>query len=432
MRGHVFFSGVCFILACAMGSQAVAQDYARERAAAGELRELCTEDGGRHWGVSLCGPLLVVDPATRAVWASDQDREGQLARTGEGWTGTLPAGVTMANTSVEWAGVLWIMVLGPLPADPAERRVLVGHEAWHRVQAQLGLPMQASDNAHLAIERGRYFMRLEMRALAAALRSQGGARERAAEDALAFRRARYGEFPEAFAQEAALDRNEGLASYTGVRLGADDSEIFAARTLDRHDSHDALARAYAYATGPAYGLLLDQFRRSWRRDLGAYAPADLLASALSAPAQSPRELQRSADRYGGPAVAAEEQARTESQRAQLADLRRRYAEGPRLELPLARMQMDFDPNQVTPVEGLGSFYGRITLRDRWGELVAAEGALINPSFTRMTVAAPGPDGLSGPGWRLTLNPAWRLTANGAGVLRVEPAPPPAPEVPAPD
>ncbi|HYD88398.1 MAG TPA: hypothetical protein VEA80_13060 [Vitreimonas sp.] len=427
MRGLLFILATAF----AVASPAAAQDYALEQAAAGELRQLCSEDSGRLWGVSLCGPLIVVDPQTRAVWASDQDREGRLTSNGGGWIGTLPAGVTMANTSVEWAGVRWIMVLGPLPADASERRVLVGHEAWHRAQAQIGLPTQSSDNPHLASERGRYFMRLEMRALAAALRSSGSARERAAEDALAFRRARYAAFPEAFAQEAALDRNEGLAAYTGVRLGAENPMIFAARTLDAYDGHDALARAYAYATGPAYGLLLDEYNRAWRQELGAFAPADLLAAAVRARTLSGRELQRDAQRYGGAQLEQQERVRAEAARSRSAELRRLYAEGPRLELPLMQMQMDFDPNAVTPVEGLGSFYGRITLRDRWGELVAAEGALINATFTRATAAAPRAGGITGPGWRLTLNPAWRITAPDArGVVRVEPAPP-APAEPAP-
>lgn len=91
-----------------------------------------------------------------------------------------------------------------------------------------------------------------MRALASALRSRGSARHRSAREALMFRAARPAAFPAGAAGEAALDRNEGLASYTGVKLGAGDgADMFAARTLDDYDSHDAYARAYAYATCPA-------------------------------------------------------------------------------------------------------------------------------------------------------------------------------------
>ena len=84
---------------------------------------------------------------------------------------------------------------------------------------------------HLETERGRYLMRLELRALATAMLSNGRARRIAVKDALSFRMARLASFAEAPAAEAGLDRNEGLASYTGVRLGAgDQANLFAART----------------------------------------------------------------------------------------------------------------------------------------------------------------------------------------------------------
>ena len=409
-----------FALALCVVPFAAAQDYPMERAAANELSAMCAQDGGRLWGADLCGPLLIVDAATRGVWATQADSGGVLRPYGEGWVGVLPPSVGVANTTTEWSGVRWIMVVGPLPQDAVQRRVLVAHEAWHRVQDRLGLAWEASDCAHLESERGRYFMRLEMRALAAAMRSRAAARRRAAIDALRFRAARLAAFADARAQEAALDRNEGLASYTGVRLGADEPDFFAARTLDQYDRHEALARAYAYATGPAYGLLLDDYAPGWRAHIDGHAPPDLLAAALRVRPADARRLRRLADRYG-PNIASEERARAEAQRARIADLRRRFGDGPRLELPLAQMQFEFDPDRVTPVEGLGSVYARLVLRDRWGELVATEGALIDTTFTRLVAATPDPGGLTGPGWRLNLNPGFGLSGpDGDGVTRVVP------------
>lgn len=310
MRGAL----ASLLLGLAAAAPAAAQELALAPAAARELRQLCTDDRGRLWGVSLCGPLIVADPATRQVWASDQDPEGRLVRSGEGWSGVMEPDAPIANGAVEWAGVRWIMAVAPLPDDAAERRVLLAHEAWRRVQPQLGLAAQPTDAAHLETERGRTLMRLEMRALATALRSRGQARRNAAQDALVLRGARLQEMAGAFAQEAALDRNEGLAAYTSVRLGAPDQpEIFAARTLDRYDGHPALARSYAYATGPAYGLLLDDYRRAWRGELGVYAPADLLNSVLAAPVGDRQRLARAAERYGEASVAAEERARAQAQ-----------------------------------------------------------------------------------------------------------------------
>lgn len=411
------------ILAALLAPPASAQDFSGPRAAATELQMICRQDRGRLWGVDLCGPLIVVEPTTRAVWASAPDGEGVLAQFGDAWIGTLPQGVPMANAAVDWAGVRWIMVLGPLPEDATDRRVLVAHEAWHRVQNQIGLAAGPSDAAHLETENGRRLMRLEMRALASALLSRGAARRRAAQDALMFRIARLSLTAGAAAAEAALDRNEGLAAYTGVRLGAPEPDFYAARTLDRYDENQALARSYAYATGPAYGLLLDDLQRNWRRELGQAAPADLLSAIVRPRAPTPDLLREGEERYGGRVIAEQERVRAETQRVRIAELRQRFTQGPRLELPLAAMQFEFDPTQVTPIEGLGSVYAMLTLRDRWGELSAVEGALIDPSFTRLVVALPAPDARSGPGWRLALAPGYRIVGPGPdGALRVQTAP----------
>lgn len=388
---------------------------------------MCGADSGQLWTTSLCGPLIVVDGGTREVWATQRDNTGVLTLThGGGWVGTLPAAVPVANTTVDWGGVRWIMVVGPLPEDATSRRVLVAHEAWHRVQTSIGLPMQNVNAAHLETERGRYLMRLELRALATAMLSNGRARRNATRDALAFRMARLSSFAEARTAEASLDRNEGLASYTGVRLGAgDQASLFAARTLNFYDQQDALARSYAYASGPAYGLLLDDYAPNWRTSLANWAPADLLTSPLRVQQLDARDLARRAERYGGAEIAAQERARAENQRRLIAEITARYA-GARLELPLRQMQFEFDPGQVTPVEGLGTLYQRLVLRDAWGEIRATEGALISPNFDLLTAARPNPGGLSGPGWTLSLAPGYQISApDPLGVVRPEliPMPP---------
>jgi hypothetical protein len=380
---------------------------------------MCRADAGRLWGVNLCGPLMVVDPATRRVWTSDPDAAGLLQQSGGGWVGGLPVGVTVANTTTEWAGVRWIQVLAPLPTDGASRRDLLAHEAWHRVQAQLGLAAQASDCAHLDEERARVLMRLEFRALGTAMRSSGRARRQAAQEALLFRAVRLNEFRDAAAQEDALDRNEGLAAYTGVRLGVTDNrDLYAARTLDRYDRNQALARSYAYASGPAYGLLLDEFRPNWRRELTNIAPARLLAEALQLGGWRDSDVRRAGERYGMAQIAAEEFTRAEAHRARVAELRLRFDRGPRLELPLTNMQMEFDPNTVTPLQNLGNFYPTLTIRDAWGELRATDGAMISTDYRRVVVSSPGRGAMTGPGWQLRLAPGYQLVGpDRAGIFR---------------
>lgn len=400
-------------------ASARAPDYERQRTAAAELAQMCEADGGRLWGLSLCGPFIWVDPQTRAAWANQSAPGGVLRPGGGGWIGVLPDDVPVANTAIEWAGVRWTMVM-TLPQDRTDRRVLLAHEAWHRIQPALGLATQNTDNAHLDDERGRYLLRLELRALRAAMQGQGQARWNAARDALQFRAQRLRHYPAAAAEEAALDRNEGIASYTGVKVGAaEEAHAYTARTLERYDASVAYSRSYAYASGPAYGLLLDERVPAWRTTLGKSAPADMLAGALGVEANA-RALSRAASRHD-PAgqVAAAEAERGKAHLALLADVRARYgARSRRLVLPIDG-QITFDPRRVTPVEGMGKLFGVFTARGSWGSLQAQDGALVAPTFSQVIVAEPGADGLSGPGWTLTLAPGYRISGpDEDGVMSV--------------
>jgi len=405
-----------------------AQDVMEAASAYRELQEICAEDRSRLWGVDLCGPTIIVDPATRGVWASESDSAGVLRNSGAGWVGTLPADAPIANTSVEWGGRRWIMMLAPLPADETDRRVLLAHEAWHRVQPQLGLTAQRGDDAlHLDEERARVLLRLEFRALATALRSRGRSRDNAARDALIFRALRHAAYPGAASVEAQLDRNEGLAAYTGVKLGAgDNTDLYAARTLDDFDDHEAYARAFASASGPAYGLILDRIDETWRGNIGGSTPADVLVGRLRPLFGDSQALGRATERYNGPSITAEERTRAQARALRLAAIRQSFTQGARLELPLVSMRMEFNPNQITAVPDLGAFYGTLTVRDAWGELRATEGALISTARQRVIAASPDPSGLQGPGWGLSLNAGYQLVRPGAdGVWTIAPVGEPA-------
>ncbi len=415
---------LAFAAFTSLAAPASGQDVMAASGAYRDLQTICAEDRGRLWSIDICGPMLVVDPSTRATWASESDGLGVFTDTGAGWVGTLPADVPVANTAVEWAGRRWIMLIAPLPENATERRNLVAHEAWHRIQPQLGLAPARSENPlHLDEEEARVLLRLEFRALATAMRSRGRARAQAGRDALLFRAARFARYPSAAATEAALFRNEGLASYTGVRLGVrENPDLYAARTLDDFDTHDAYVRAFAYAAGPGYGLLLDDLEPNWRTQLGAYAPPDLLLNELRPRIGNRNALRQARERYSGAAIAAEETARAQARAAILAGLRQSYAQGPRLEAPLINMRMEFNPSQITAVPDLGSYYGALTVRDAWGEL-RTQGALITSDFQRVIVANPDATGLAGPDWSLTLNPGYQLSPTSVpGVLTIIPIP----------
>jgi hypothetical protein len=290
-------------------------DTAAVAAALTDFASACVKDGGALWGRSLCGPLYLVDPATRMVIANQPDSAHQLTAQGAVYVGTLPAGVTPANTAVTWGGVRWAMVMLPLPADRFARLELLAHESFHRMQGDLGLSVADASSPHLDERDGRVWLRLELRALSRALSSSGPAARDAARDAMLFRAYRLSRTRGADTLEALSETQEGLAEYTGAKLalgamGLGDKRL--AAELADYEGHASYARSFASATGPALGLLLDRYASDWRtRVRTRHDPAGLLADALGFRVDGglDREAKTAARAYDSGAITAAEDAR---------------------------------------------------------------------------------------------------------------------------
>ena len=387
-----------------------------------EARQVCEKDGGRLWGVSLCGPILLADPKTRAVIASEADREGRLTEQDGVFVGTLPPEETIAGTAKDWAGVTWVMIPWPVPEEKGERMHILAHEMFHRVQPKLGLFASTSSDAttnHLDTHDGRVWLKLEWRALQAALKTTNGERQQAVTDALIFRAYRRSLFPGAEAGERAQEAIEGLAEYTGVRVPADSHSAAIERALKNFElakSWPTLTYSFAYVSGPAYGLLLDDSKPDWREGLRArHDLGDLLGQSLSIPL--PEELEAAAKEraqaYGLGEILAAENTRARGRQAHLAKQSERFITGPVLIIPIHSMQFKFDPRDIRPLGDLGKVYPKIKMSDSWGILEVTGGALIANDWSKVIVPAPSDPNartLEGDGWTLKLKEGWEAQA----------------------
>ena len=366
-----------------------------------ELEVMCGADRAALWGRSLCGPTLFVDPRTRTVVAK---KDGRIT------TATLPESIGVANTAVEWNGERWTMVLWPLPDDAIERRRLLAHESFHRIQETLGFPSTGPSNAHLDTLDGRVLLRLEWRALARALGDPARAAE-SVRDALAFRAARHALTPAAAEEERLLEMHEGLAEWTGGAIAERSPATRSRRivaTLRKGEQSPNLMRSFAYVSGPAWGTLLDLRAAGWSRRLRASDDlARLTARAYGVAAAE--DVDALAERYRAAEVITAERQRDTAQQERLRLARARYVDGARLIVPLRQMQMQFDPNGVSALDGVGTVYRGLTLSDAWGTIVAEGGALIASDFQSLIVPAPADaNARSGDGWLLTLAHGWRM------------------------
>ena len=347
------------------------------------------------------------------------DAAGALKAQGGVFVGVLPAADNIANTPTEFSGTRWTeLVWQMLPQDGDQRHAMLAHELFHRIQPTLPIAYpQGDDNGHLDTLEGRYLLQLEWRALAAALKAPDpAARRSAVADALLFRAQRYALFADAAKNEGALEANEGIAQYTGVRLGLTTPAArtaFAVDSLKPYTPEATFVRSFAYATGGAYGLLLDATDPAWRGKLTSGPRFDqLLRAATRLPPSDLATVRARAAAYDDGTLRAAEVKRDAAMQARAAAQHARFVQGPLLILPMKHSNRQFNPQTLQPLGDLGTVYPTLRLVDDWGVLEVEDGALMAKDMTTTVVSAAGmdPSGAKGPGWRLTLKPGWTLRA----------------------
>ena len=412
---------LAFAVARHASAQATPIDIPTAQLYFSEAKQLGAADGGRLWGKPVAGPILFVDPGTGFIVANRPDRHGKFEARDGVWIGKLPEGMAPANTGIEIGGTRWAMIMWPLPDNRYTRGRLLMHESFHRIQDSLGVPGSNPGNAHLAAADGRIWQRLEMRALAEALLRTGDAKRSALVDALTFRAKRYSLFRDAAEEERQLELNEGLAEYTGYKLSGLPAGVVADRVavhLAQQEQQESQSRSFAYATGPAYALLLDATGLPWRRNMNAsISLASHAAAAYKIGNIRETDAEARVAAYAGARMIAFEKAREANRIAQESRLRARFLDGPALSLPVgSRFNFSFNPNGAVPVAGLGTVYESSRISDEWGTLDVTSGGVLmmrnaKGDITEVIVSSPAVKDriVEGDGWKLTLAPGWSAT-----------------------
>ncbi|HVF40015.1 MAG TPA: hypothetical protein VM939_08940 [Gemmatimonadaceae bacterium] len=410
---------ILFAVASAAGAQATPIDITMARAYFEELRQLGQSDAGKLWGRAVSGPMIFVHASSRTVVANEADANGLLSAQDGVWVGRLPPDMNAANTGIDFGGKRWSMVMWPVSDSKYARRRLLMHESFHRIQPALSLSGPDRSNAHLSTANGRIWTRLEWRALTEALLRTGAERKQALIDALVFRARRRTLSPTAAEDERILELNEGLAEYTGLVLsGLPRGALHdrAAVQLAQYEQQESFVRSFAYASGPAYALLLDAAGIPWRR--GIRASSDL--SAMTAQAYGIGRVEASlaeklTDRYSGARMIADERARDAARVQNEVRLRARFVDGPTLTLPIGNsFSFSFDPNGAVSLPGVGTVYETSRITDEWGILEVTSGGVLllrkaDGIFTGVVVPAPKAGQTTvGEGWLLTPEPRWSV------------------------
>jgi hypothetical protein len=170
----------------------------------------------------------------------------------------------------------------------------------------------------------------------------------------------------------------------------------------------ALVGNFEAASGPAYGVLLDDLRPSWRRELlGTSDLGDMLLAANNRPIS--QDLIAAAARYDGAQLRAAEEARDQAQQVRVAELRKRFVDGQVLTMPATGSGTSNTIGSVGIPEIGTVFFGNFTLSGQWGRLNANNGVLRAADGNTLSVPITGPlkgAALQGDGWTATLNSGW--------------------------
>ena len=374
-------------------------DQQRAAEAFNQAKTLCEREGGKLWKISLCGPIVIADPATKTIATNQPAPEAPR-----------PAALGFTNSAMDWGGTRWTTISWPsLVALQEVQGLLLIHELFHRIQPQLGLLVSDSPSDHLDTPEGRYWMQLEWKALSRAIGAPGQTRSAAVGDALAFRAARRSRFPGAAESERGYEINEGLAQYTATVVAAgsrSEAVRSAIEQLAKAADEVTFVRQFAYPTGVAYGILLDEYAPGWTHRIKSGDDLGKLIEPFAA-VRPTNDLEAAALSYGGPEIRERETRREVEHKARLAELRRRFVEGPILILPRGR-GASFGSAGITTLPGEGTVYSTYRTKADWGTLEASA-VLVDMDRGKLTVPAPAVvEGktLKGDGWTLAIADGW--------------------------
>jgi hypothetical protein len=384
-----------------------------------EIEEICNRDSGKLWGQNLYGPIMFVERVTRRIVANQHDNEGLLKSKEGVYAGVYPKELILSNAPVKFGGLQFAMV--PLPEEEVDYRLKTRaiHSLFHRFQENKGIIPSPYNTINMDEKEARLWIKLEWKALRKAINSQGEDRQLALRDALIFRGSNRELYHKYAADENRFETFEGLATFTYTLLCTNSPEEFKSRlfeNLDRVYSMQSYARSYGIIDGALYASLLYDKGYDIKKintdnfDLGN-AVKELYHIDLPSIC---RDVAGSlAVNYEIEAINKEEEKRNADIKESIHRQISTFTDKPVVFLELESPYFDFEPEDIHPLDTLGTLYNSIRISDNWGKLTVDKGGCLvsnNLKFIRITAKAfkAEKNHISGEGWHLILNNDWEL------------------------
>jgi hypothetical protein len=384
-----------------------------------KIENICNTDNGKLWGKNLYGPLMFVDRSTRKIIASQPDNDGILKEKDGIYTGLYPKELIINNIAITFGGTLF--ALSPLPIEEDDYRIISRaiHSLFHCFQETIGYTSSGFNTRNMDDKNARLWIKLEWKALQKAINSTGEEQQLAIRDALVFRGSNRELYQKYAADETRFENYEGLATFTYILLSTsspDENKKRLFEYLDRIYSFQSYARSYGFIHGALYATLMHQKGfdfstiRSENTDLG-YIVKELYGIKLPVIC---RDVAGSlAVNYDIENIYKEEEKRELDIKGRIQREISIFTEKPVVFLELESPYFDFEPEDIHPLDTLGTLYRTIRVSDNWGKLTVDKGGcLISNNLKYLRITAKGfkedKNRISGEGWHLILNNEWEM------------------------
>ena len=377
-----FYYVVLVLILCVSCSQSNSNSMEKAAPCFENLKKVSDADNGKLWGKTLYGPTMFVDVQTRNLVANQQNKENSFEQKGDLFFGQLPEDIIIANTSISYCGEDWTCVIWDDSRDLLTSTQLLIHESLHRIQDEIGLPSCGSSNQHLDETEGELQLKLELGILKDLLQNDSKDLTEGLRDAMTVRKYRQTMFPNG--NENQFECHEGMAEYTAFKLLPLDNDNEAIRkglvaaAITKGMDGSGFGNSFAYLTGPAYGLLIDEMIPDWRNGIrsGKTIP-DVISTVIPVPDTIDNaKMERISARYNLTDYLNKERSRLEARDKEDAELRDRFSESKWLVIPNDNINFGFNPSErLVAYDTIGVICNTMQLRGSFGTLEVGNGIM---------------------------------------------------------
>jgi hypothetical protein len=384
-----------------------------------DIQDICYKDNGKLWGKNLYGPIMFVDRTSRRITANMPDSQGILKLKEGIYSGIFPKELLLTDGPVTFGDTKFAMVALPPEEDNYRIKTRTLHALFHLYQESLGYKTEIFNIMSMDEKEGRLWLKLEWRALKKAINTDGEERQNAIRDALVFRCSNRELFKNSTYEAIRFETHEGLATFTHARLLADSSAQLKSKVLEYLDwfyQMPSYSRSYGLIHGALYATLLDDKGFDFTQiksdtvDLGSLV---MKTYDIKLPIICRDVAGSLAFSYGIDEITREEEKRFSEIQASLNKQLSTFTEKSVVFLELESPYFDFEPENIHPLDTLGTLYSSMRVSDNWGKLAVDNGGcLVSNNFKHLRLSAKGikteKNRISGEGWLLTLNDGWEI------------------------